>query len=241
MGQAMNKLDDVDILARTLYGEAEAGNDKDAIAIAAVIYNRAKYGRLWPDSVAEVCLQPWQFSCWNVNDPNRQRIMAAEGEWFNICKAIAGTTIRGEMIDPTRRSTHYYETGIKMPKWAKGHKPVMRVLHSRGTAHIFFNDIDTPAPKNAKEALDQIKPLASSKVIASSQIAAGSVATSIGASVVEHNLTQQISDGAAAVTPALPLIQMLAEYAPIVLGVVALLAIGYIVYLRVEARRKGVS
>ena len=50
-------------------GEAEAKDIDDAQAIAHVIVNRMRLPN-WPDSAAEVCLQPWQFSCWNKNDPN---------------------------------------------------------------------------------------------------------------------------------------------------------------------------
>lgn len=237
---------DTDVMARTLYGEAEAYNERDAIAIACVIYNRVAYGMqsgIWPKTVGGVCLQPWQFSCWNPGDPNRKRILVASDGWFERCKQIASTVLRGEMPDPTRGGTHYYETSVRMPKWAKGKKPVYRVAHGKPgkTEHLFFNDIDTPPPQNAKEALNQIKPLAQSKTIKGSQVAGIATAGSIVANLAEPSLMQQVSDGAAAASSILPLAQLLAEYAPAALGLIALIAIGYIVYVRIEERRKGKS
>ena len=137
---------DLDTLARTLYGEAESDNCIDAIAIAWVILNRARLPN-WPDSITGVCLQSWAFSCWNIGDPNRSRILAARGEWFKHCQRIAADVVNGAIPDPTVRSTHYYATFIKEPKWARGHTPVYGVKHRRGDEHRFFNDIDTPAPK----------------------------------------------------------------------------------------------
>jgi spore germination cell wall hydrolase CwlJ-like protein len=45
-----------ELLARTLYGEAEAYNRHDALAIACVIINRLRLGR-WDNSIKAVCLQ----------------------------------------------------------------------------------------------------------------------------------------------------------------------------------------
>jgi len=236
-------LKDVDIMARTMYGEAEADNEQDALAIGCVIRNRAKYARFWPNSIAGVCLQPWQFSCWNPGDPNRQRILVASDIWFERCKQMAAQIIKDEVRDMTARSTHYYETGIKKPKWAKNKTPVLTVRHGKNgkTAHVFFNNIDTPSPDTAKEALDQIKPLSQSKTIKGSQIAGIATAGSLAVQAFQPSPFQQISDGAAAITPALPVLQLLAEYAPIALGAIALAAIGYIIYTRIQERVKGKS
>lgn len=236
----MNNQNDVDVLSRTIYGEAEAGNIDDAKAIASVIFNRAKYGRLWPNSVAEVCLQPWQFSCWNAGDPNRKRIQKAQGPWFATCKALAQAVIDDEIPDPTRRSTHYYATYVKMPKWAKGKKPVTRVRHADGSYHLFFNDIDTPAPQNAKQALDQIRPLSSTGTMKGTIAAGSTTVLAMGAEATSKAILHQIGDNAEALTPALPIVQMLAEYAPMALMGAVLLALGYIAWSRWKARKDGI-
>lgn len=236
----MDNQNDADILARTLFGEAEEGNTEDATAIASVIFNRATFGRLWPNSVAEVCLQPWQFSCWNPGDPNRKRILQAKGPWFERCKALANAVIADEIPDSTRRSTHYYATYVRTPKWAKGKQPVVRVKHRKGSYHLFFNNIDTPAPQDAKQALDQIRPLSQSKEMVGAATAGTALVGSVVADPVSHSLVQQISDNAAAITPALPIVQMLGEYAPRALIALAFGAVVYIAWSRYKARKAGI-
>lgn len=61
---------DIDILARTIYGEARGEPWEGKIAVAWVVRNRAERGGWWGDTIREVCLKPWQFSCWNETDPN---------------------------------------------------------------------------------------------------------------------------------------------------------------------------
>jgi N-acetylmuramoyl-L-alanine amidase len=145
-------MNDVDILARTLYGEAEPGDEADAIAIAWVVKNRMAL-RNWPDTAAKVCLQPKQFSCWNpepVGFPARLMKMKVDdtkaGQWFAFCVETAEKVLAGEIPDPTKRATHYYATWLrKPPAWARGKSPTYSTPAGRFT-HLFFNDIDTPAP-----------------------------------------------------------------------------------------------
>lgn len=224
----MTELDyDQSILARTLYGEAEANNEADAVAIANVVLNRARHGKQWPSGVAAVCLQPWQFSCWNVNDPNRERILNASGEWFERCKQIAAEVMKSN-IDPTNGATHYYATYIAAPKWAKGHRPCYTVTHKTGDLHLFFNDIDTPAPVTARESLEQVKPLTTSATVKSAQV--GVVTT--GAVTAAAEAIRQFE-------PALPLAQMLAQYAPWGLVTLLLGVIAYMSWRRIDDRAQG--
>lgn len=218
---------DLDIMARTLYGEAESGNESDARAIAHVILNRCDYPN-WPDSPAEVCLQPWQFSCWNANDPGRARIAKASGAWFETCKEIAKLALDNRSNDPTHRSTHYYATYVKMPKWAKGKTPVYEVRHRNGKAHVFFNNIDTKPPKSAREALDQQNPVSASGTVRAARtgIAAGGVA-----GVLLENVEY--------IAPAMPFAETLAKSAPWVIVVILAAAIGYMVWRRIDDRKQG--
>lgn len=220
---------DIDTLARTLYGEAEAGNGIDARAIACVIMNRTRYP-IWPDSIREVCLQPWQFSCWNQNDPNRDRILKASGEWFERCKDIAKDAIDGAIVyDQTKGSTHYYATYVKKPKWAKGKTPVYSVRHKKeNSEHLFFNNIDTKPPTNATEALDQSRPLASTSTVTAAKVAVTSAA-GIG------GCAEYIQQAA----PAMPLLLKIMEYAPwMIIGCLGT-GIGFMVWSRIQDRRKG--
>lgn len=60
----------LDTLTKTIWGEARGEGREGMIAVAWVILNRASIGGWWGNSIETVCLKPWQFSCWNANDPN---------------------------------------------------------------------------------------------------------------------------------------------------------------------------
>lgn len=140
---------DFDVFIRTVLGESEAWNRDDAAGVAHVILNRLSYGR-WGKTIAKVCQAKWQFSCWNMNDPSRERIInAVRGKgWFAEVERICKACLDGEITDPTSKSTHYYATYVAKPKWADGKIPVHQVPHekNKGHAHLYFNDIDTPKP-----------------------------------------------------------------------------------------------
>jgi len=215
---------DVDTLARTLYGEAKAGDVEDATAIAATIMNRVAYPN-WPNDVSAVCLQPYQFSCWNVSDPNRLRIMNANVKepWFRQCHEIAVKTIARQIPDQTDRATHYYaKTMKKAPKWAKGKAPCHQTA-----GHLFFNDIDTKPPKTAREALDQSRPLSSTRTVKGAQAATAGIG---GGAVVEA--LQQASQG---IEPLVPYLDTLKW----VFIALALAGVGVTVYARWRDREKG--
>jgi hypothetical protein len=55
-------------VAITILAEARGEGKSGMYAVACVISQRAKERK---KSAAQVCLQPWQFSCWNKNDPQK--------------------------------------------------------------------------------------------------------------------------------------------------------------------------
>jgi spore germination cell wall hydrolase CwlJ-like protein len=133
----------VDTLARTIYGEARGEPVRGKEAVAAVVMNRVarameRGGWWWGSSVAEVCRRPWQFSCWNADDPNRHRIERADesDREFASCLRIARRAIQGALADPTRGATHYHAQGIT-PPWAAGREPSAVIGR-----HRFFNDVE---------------------------------------------------------------------------------------------------
>lgn len=218
----MTKKDEqIDTLARTLYGEAKAQDVPDAIAIACVIMNRVSLPN-WPNEIEAVCIQPYQFSCWNTNDPNRARIFKASGPWFKRCIEIATLAVEGNLPDPTTRSTHYHTPAVK-PAWSRRKTPVYQTA-----GHLFFNDIDTRPPANAKEALNQIRPVSKTDTIVATKV--GGV-TSLGIGAVTEVITQ--------LQPALPLAKTLAEAAPWAIVAVLASVLLYIAWSRTQARKAG--
>lgn len=134
--------DPADILARTIYGEARGELIKGKEAIAAVVLNRVKRARArdcwWGNTVVEVCLKPWQFSCWNASDPNRLKVMTVgpANKVFRACRRVARRALQGRLKDPTGGATHYHAAG-HAPPWARGRTPSAAIGR-----HQFYNDVE---------------------------------------------------------------------------------------------------
>ena len=118
-------LTDKDILARTIYGEARGElhkfGKKSLCAIANVVLNRLKKG-CYGKSVKEICLRPYQFSCWNKNDPNYGKLNQLKilDSVFSFCESLAQdflNTSLDSVVDYTDGATHYHHEAIK-PYWA---------------------------------------------------------------------------------------------------------------------------
>lgn len=109
---------DLDFVARTIMAEAEGEPYEGKVAVAAVIFNRAERPTWWGTTAKDVCLTAKQFSCWNDNNPRRNRI----GEWdldsfdFRECFKAA---IEGYDNDPTDGCDSYYAHDRVSPDWAK--------------------------------------------------------------------------------------------------------------------------
>lgn len=111
----------VDLLARTVYGEARGEGYLGQLAVAHVIVNRAKRGGWWGKSVPEVCLKPSQFSCWNTSDPNRVPMLTANlsHKQFAQCYRAALSALHGLEPDPTGGACHYLARGVETD-WSHG-------------------------------------------------------------------------------------------------------------------------
>ena len=129
---------DIEILARTIYGEARGEPWLGKTAVAYVVLNRARCGGWWGEAVTDVCLKPWQFSCWNQGDPNHSRVASVdmESSAFVECLAAAGAALSGLATDPTRGATHYHADGI-LPSWARGRRAIATIGR-----HRFYRGID---------------------------------------------------------------------------------------------------
>jgi len=130
-------------LARTLYGEARGEKVRGLEAVACVIINRVKRaeergGYWWGATVAEVCLRPWQFSCWNEGDPNRIKIETVDtsNRSFASCLRIARRAVARVLADPTNGATHYHGRDVN-PPWARARKPSAEIGN-----HRFYNDVE---------------------------------------------------------------------------------------------------
>lgn len=118
----------VDILARTLWGEARGEGDTGMHAVANIVMNRVKHPKWWGHSVTSVCLMPYQFSCWNDNDPNLPKIRAVTSadKQFMIALRIASTAVAGKLPDITKGATSYKVTSLPWPhEWGAWRQPLV--------------------------------------------------------------------------------------------------------------------
>lgn len=109
------------ILARTVFGEARGEGYLGQVGVAWVAKNRAVRGGWFGTSIADVCLKPQQFSCWNDNDPNKAAISKAQIQDHGFLRAlgIAALVIAGDIQDPTGGADHYHAVSIPPPSWTR--------------------------------------------------------------------------------------------------------------------------
>jgi N-acetylmuramoyl-L-alanine amidase len=135
----------IDVLSRTLWGEARGEGAAGMEAVACVILNRVrvaerKAGKYWwGNDIISVCQKPYQFSCWNRSDPNYRRLLNVDDSdiHFNTARRIARRAVAGTMEDFTGGATHYYADYIAAPTWARGETPTFKLGR-----HIFFKLIE---------------------------------------------------------------------------------------------------
>jgi spore germination cell wall hydrolase CwlJ-like protein len=130
---------DIDVAARTVWGEARGEPWAGKVAVAWVIKNRAEDSRRrYGQGLAGVCQKPLQFSCWNQNDANRPKMIAVTDMdlSFRECLAAMAWAIDGLGGDPTMGAMHYQVTGTNAV-WAAGHTPVVTI-----GSHQFYVHID---------------------------------------------------------------------------------------------------
>ena len=133
---------DVDVLARTIYGEARGEDRVGQICVGWVVRNRAELGYRG-NSLSECALKRWQFSCWNADDPNYQKLNQVDlsDEVYRECMRNALQVIAGG-IDPTNGATHYHTISKPKaavswpPNWAEGHQPCATIGR-----HVFYKGV----------------------------------------------------------------------------------------------------
>ncbi len=130
----------VDVLARTVFGEARGEADVGQIAVAAVVANRCRANRQeWGGArVEDVCLHRWQFTSWapqwtdfdferDFPAQDRENVRANYNAMkeagpldpvFFRCLEIARAAIKGTLADPTGGATNFFDPKAARPKWA---------------------------------------------------------------------------------------------------------------------------
>lgn len=152
---------EIDTFARTIWGEARGEGSIGMQAVAFVVLNRLNVSKQkgkfwWGNSIIEICRKPYQFSCWNRDDPNCRKLLNIDDRDRTFKKAIevarhfschpgesrdrvdtnaipafAGMT-QTLNSDPTHGATHYHAIGI-YPFWSRDQTPTATIGR-----HIFY-------------------------------------------------------------------------------------------------------
>ncbi|HEX5684596.1 MAG TPA: cell wall hydrolase [Ideonella sp.] len=132
---------DAEIVAQTLWGEARGEGEAGMRAVASVIQNRLRRHYRRKTTASQVCLDPFQFSCWNSGDANRHKLdqaLRSPDDNFRLAQRIAAELVGGGLADIVDRATHYFASSIRTrPNWARGKTPCKRI-----GGHEFYNDVD---------------------------------------------------------------------------------------------------
>ena len=119
---------DRDVVASTLILEAGGEYTKGAMeSVHEVVYNRSMKRN---KSMSAVCLQAWQFSCWNENDVDTNIAKAQNHPRWHEAMKIVDTA---QISNFTNGADHYYAEYIDEPYWASS----LTRTTSIGQ-HIFF-------------------------------------------------------------------------------------------------------
>ncbi len=132
---------DLDILARTILGEARGEPFEGKVAVGRTVVTRWKSRRWFAGkTIAGTAQKPWQYSCWNAGDPNRAKILAVQNDTpiYQECLKAAVAAVFEEGPAWLAGCTHYYAPKvIAAPDWAKGKTPAGEI-----GGHVFFKGID---------------------------------------------------------------------------------------------------
>lgn len=128
---------DVELLARTIWGEARGEGRKGMEAIAAVIVNRMMHPTRWAHDVYGVVTADKQFSCWNERDPNRVKLLdRLTDDEFKVALEIARNALEHRSMDLSG-ATHFHVKTIA-PCWSSS-KDVKRL--KRIGKHVFYKSL----------------------------------------------------------------------------------------------------
>jgi N-acetylmuramoyl-L-alanine amidase len=147
---------DLEILTRTICGEADEESFEGKLAVGCVVINRARIARAYvaanhkphilfgDGSISLACTighnGVHQFSCWNEGR-DKARMLAAtmETPGYADCMRAARMAINGSGENPIGGATYYYNPRrvVKTPPWAVGRTPSSTVGN-----HLFFDKVN---------------------------------------------------------------------------------------------------
>lgn len=128
---------DQQIAAATAYMEASNQGADGIRAVMHVFFNRLQFAPKYGSTIADICLKPWQFSCWNTADPNRHRLSIVDDGNPILADCLeAYGEVSGGSDDPTMGATHYIAEGITPPPWVSEATQTVKI-----GSHTFYKGV----------------------------------------------------------------------------------------------------
>ena len=132
-------LSEAQLMALTIYGEARGESREGKIAVGSVILERVEHREWDGKTLHEVCLMPYQFSCFLPADPNFKALKLIAGDWgtkiarskvLAECYQVATGLIDGIITrTPEIAAAHccQYKTKKASAAWAKKMKVILTI------------------------------------------------------------------------------------------------------------------
>lgn len=130
--------EELEVLAKTVYGEARGESQVGQEAVAFTVLNRIEKRSWWGRDIIGVCKYPWQYSCWNSNDPNSVILNTMSGNDSRLVPLLDVTrrVLTGQAQNPIGKATHYYADYIAAPSWVPAGTFVTKIGR-----HLFYADV----------------------------------------------------------------------------------------------------
>ena len=118
----------------TIWAECAYEPFEGMCAVGEVIRRRTKRKYASNGTISSTCLWAWQFSCWNINDPQRLRLAVLDDEDPVVQKCIKAwkKSATSHYSDP---AVLYVNLKIARPNWALESKKVGQIGN-----HTFYSD-----------------------------------------------------------------------------------------------------
>lgn len=132
-------LSDSRLMALTIYGEARGEKYKGRVAVGSVILERVDHRNWDGKTVSEVCLMPYQFSCFLPDDPNFPALKLIARDWegrmsqsrdLRECYSVAVMLLSGAIprtAEIAENQATQYKTIKCEAAWAKTMKKVATI------------------------------------------------------------------------------------------------------------------
>ena len=131
--------EDVDYMARTIFGESSIHDRRGRAAVGHAIKNRSKERGL---TIKDTVLQDGQFEPWMRKD-RRKAMENLKGTELETYRELARNILDGKIPDMTQGAAHFFNPDLADPSWAKDGEITFE-YGTRPDSHIFLRHVDKP-------------------------------------------------------------------------------------------------